>query len=183
MTLLSGIRWTGHLRPCISTVRPEVNLGYCPHRIEMRVHASHHPLILIRADTSPADNRHTLQLLVFSLLWPDRGGCIRRAWVIPFARSLARTGGFGPMPAPAWQPWANSRLALTRVRRDKPAGNERVLQGRRQRLHLGPQSCRRHREMSLEAFVPDISNNVGPVKSFLRTLLPSLRTVVFVVVF
>src|SRR6267142_3418898 len=98
MTLLSGIRWTGHLRPCISTVRPEVNLGYCPHRIEMRVHASHHPLILIRADTSLADNRHTLQLLVFSLLWPDRGGCIRRAWVIPFARSLARTGGFSPMP-------------------------------------------------------------------------------------
>src|ERR1700686_445772 len=31
------------------------------------------------------------------------------------------------------------------------AGNERVLQERRQRLHLGPQSCRWHREMSLEA--------------------------------
>ena len=29
--------------------------------------------------------------------------------------------------------------------------NERVPQGRRQRLHLGPQSCRRHREMSVEA--------------------------------
>jgi hypothetical protein len=31
------------------------------------------------------------------------------------------------------------------------AGNERVLQERSQRLHLGPQSCRRHREMPLEA--------------------------------
>src|SRR5580704_41816 len=30
-------------------------------------------------------------------------------------------------------------------------GNERVLQERSQRLHLGPQSCRRHREMPLEA--------------------------------
>jgi hypothetical protein len=31
------------------------------------------------------------------------------------------------------------------------AGNERVLQERSQRLHLGPQSCRRHREMTPEA--------------------------------
>jgi len=31
------------------------------------------------------------------------------------------------------------------------AGNERVLQESSQRLHFGPQSCRRHREMSLEA--------------------------------
>src|SRR6267378_7781239 len=97
MTLLSGTRWTGHLRPCISTVRPKANLGCCPRRIEMRVHASHHPLILIRADTSLADNRHTWQLLAFSLLWPDRGDCIRWAWVISFARSLARTEGFSPM--------------------------------------------------------------------------------------
>src|ERR1700674_1754601 len=70
----------------------------------MRVHALHHPLILIRADTSLADNRHTWQLLVFSLLWPDREDCIRRAWVIPFARSLARTGGFSPMPGLAAAP-------------------------------------------------------------------------------
>src|SRR5579862_9761893 len=31
------------------------------------------------------------------------------------------------------------------------AGNERVQQERSQRLRLGPQSCRRHREMTLEA--------------------------------
>ena len=29
--------------------------------------------------------------------------------------------------------------------------NERVLQERRKRLHLGPESCGRHREMTLEA--------------------------------
>ncbi len=59
------------------------------------------PRCIVNYSTSrrPAiDAYHTLQLLVFSLLWPDRGDCKRRSWVIPFARNLARTGGFSPMP-------------------------------------------------------------------------------------